>query len=648
VNLASDVPGLAPVTDPNLVNPWGISASPIGPFWFSDNNTGVSDLLDGNGRPQLPVVTIPAAAGTGGTPTGTVFNGGHGFVVSQGGVSAPSLFLFATEDGTLSGWSPHVNLTQAIVVVDNSDPSNPAGGAVYKGLATGVNARGQSLLFAANFRAGTVDVFDQKFRPVQTPGGFRDPNIPTGYAPFGIQNIDGRIFVTYAQQDDDRDDPVNDPGHGFIDVFDTDGVLQQRFASQGPLNSPWGVAQAPSDFGGFGGAVLVGNFGDGHINAYDPASGAFLGPLTDGVGNAITIDGLWGLSFGNGHQSGPTNVLYFCAGTDHEQHGLFGEIQGPRGASPLDATHVVYNPNSSADSYPLPPSRGPAPPPGRDVQPSPSSVLLPLSGSSLALAPILSTAGAQNTRTATPTPADQVFAASSVKGFENTIALALPAATELKPGVRLNVGPSMAAESPPGESLTDQNLYLSLRDGPGSTGTRNAEVGRSTEFLHWADGPGSSATTPQTSEGFRPESPLALNTLLDLGVSLISDTTNSVTRHLSDSSLLGDSDTGVFSGEDVGGSGRAVSSRLVRKTSDRRDAGPAVDSTASRSVGMGESDGNGRGRWSQLCGILATIIGLRLAWNNLWTLRWVSTASPSAEARRKIGSPDRSASTCLP
>jgi uncharacterized protein (TIGR03118 family) len=600
VNLASDVPGLAPVTDPNLVNPWGISASPIGPFWFSDNNAGVSDLLDGNGQPHSPVVTIPEADGMGGTPTGTVFNGGPGFVVSQGGVSAPSLFLFATEDGTISGWSPRVNLTQALVVVDNADPFNPDGGAVYKGLATGVNARGQPLLFAANFRAGSVDVFDQNFQPVRVQGGFRDPNIPAGYAPFGIENIGGRLFVTYAQQDDDRHDPVAGPGLGFIDVFDTDGVLQQRFASQGPLNSPWGVAQAPADFGGFGGAVLVGNFGDGRINAYDPASGAFLGQFTDGAGNPITIDGLWGLSFGNGHQSGPTNVLYFCAGTDHEQHGLFGEIQGPQGAAPVDGTHVVYDPNSSGDSYPLPPVGGPSPSPRSGVQPSPGSVLLPLTGSSLALAPTLSAVPEHNPQAPAPTAADLVFAASSVRGLENTTALAVPAGTESRPGVVANGGSPLIASSLLRGSLSAFNPYTNLRASLNSSGTQD-------------DATGTSADTPGGSDALPRDSSLALSTLLDVGIAGVWFRRANVTANLPDSNLLRSLDMDAFFREDFAESGLPVASGPPKTTSDRSDPVTSVDFTARPSVGMEESDGKGRSRLAQLFGILATATGLILA-----------------------------------
>jgi uncharacterized protein (TIGR03118 family) len=299
VNLASDVPGVARVTDPNLVNPWGISLSPTGPFWFADNGSGVSDLLDGRGRPVPLVVTVPPTAQSSGTPTGTVFNGGPGFIVSENGVSAPSRFLFAAEDGTISGWSAIVDPTRALPAVDNS-----SAGAVYKGLALAADPAGPRFLYAADFGRGTIDVFDQHFKPVARPGSFRDPNLPDGFAPFNIQNLNNLLFVTYAQQDEARRDDVAGAGHGFIDVYDTGGNLVRRFASRGALDSPWGLALAPAGFGPFGGALLVGNTGDGHINAYDPGSGAFLGPLADDNGVPMTIPTLWALTFGNGHLGG--------------------------------------------------------------------------------------------------------------------------------------------------------------------------------------------------------------------------------------------------------------------------------------------------------------------------------------------------------
>jgi uncharacterized protein (TIGR03118 family) len=326
-NLVSDLPGLAQFTDANLKNPWGLAHGPTTPWWVSDNGTGVSTLYRGNGQAVPLVVTIPAPPGsppgTTAAPTGVVFNDTDGFMVSQGGVAGPSRFLFATEDGTLAGWNPTVDPTHAILAVDNS---NGGTGAVYKGLARG-QAGSRDLLFATNFRAGTVDVFDAHFAPVERRGAFRDPLLPAGYAPFGIQNIAGKLYVTFALQDSAKHDDVKGPGHGFVDVFDTRGHLLRRLISRGQLDSPWGLVLAPEDFGAFSGALLVGNFGDGRIHAYTPHSGAFLGTLRDQRHQPITIDGLWALEFGNGGQAGPLNTLFFTAGLNDEADGLLGTIE---------------------------------------------------------------------------------------------------------------------------------------------------------------------------------------------------------------------------------------------------------------------------------------------------------------------------------
>jgi uncharacterized protein (TIGR03118 family) len=326
-NLVSDVLGLAKTFDPNLVNPWGLAASSTGPFWVANNNSGTATLYDGQGVPQPDgsplVVTIPAADGVSlGSPTGTVFNSSSGFRVSENGVSAPSLFLFATEDGMIAGWSPGVDPTHAIIGVNNS-----ALGAVYKGMTIGQDPDGRTLLYAANFNAGTVDVFDRNFHLTTVGGDFIDPNLPAGYAPFNVKVLGGRLYVTYALQDDARHDDVAGPGNGFVDIFDTNGNLLQRFASGGPLNSPFGLEIAPAGFGDFGGDVLVGNFGDGHINVFDPVKGTPLGELQGPNGNPVVNGGLWALRFGNGGAAGDPHTLFFTAGIDHEQHGLFGEIQ---------------------------------------------------------------------------------------------------------------------------------------------------------------------------------------------------------------------------------------------------------------------------------------------------------------------------------
>jgi uncharacterized protein (TIGR03118 family) len=328
-NLVSDQAGMARFTDPSLVNPWGIAYGPTSPFWIADNHTGVSTLYNGQGQPFPTsgplVVTVPLPGGGTSSPTGIVFNGSSDFVVSKGGNSGPSLFIFTSEDGTLSGWNPKVDLTNAILTVDNS-----ASGAVYKGLALG-SSRSQNFLFATNFSADVVDVYDANFRWVRS---FTDKKLAQTcplsgqcYAPFGIRNIGGLLYVTFALQKPDKHDDMAGPGHGFVDVFNTNGHLLKRLIAHGALNSPWGLALAPSDFGRFSKALLVGNFGNGWINAFDPDSGAFLGSLKDKHGNPIVIDGLWALTFGNGTLAGETDTLFFTAGPNDESHGLFGSIE---------------------------------------------------------------------------------------------------------------------------------------------------------------------------------------------------------------------------------------------------------------------------------------------------------------------------------
>ncbi len=318
INLVSDLPGVAKFTDPNLVNPWGISFSSSSPFWISDNVTSVSTLYDGHGKAIPLVVTIPPpAGGTVALPTGTVFNNfPNAFVVSANGMSGQAFFLFDTLSGTISGWNPNVDGTHAILAVDNSKA-----GAVYTGLTIGSN-HGHPLLFAANFAAGTIDAFDAKFAPAKLQGSFHDPGIPKGYAPFNIQSVGNRLYVTYARQD-----RMAGQGRGFVDIFDTNGNLVKRLISHSALNLPWGVTLAPADFGQFSNDLLVGNFGNGWINAFDPHTGAFLGSLTDRHGNPFAINRLWALAFGNGGQAGKTNQLFFTAGIHNEQHGLFGFIE---------------------------------------------------------------------------------------------------------------------------------------------------------------------------------------------------------------------------------------------------------------------------------------------------------------------------------
>ncbi|MDB5351408.1 MAG: hypothetical protein JWN86_2655 [Planctomycetota bacterium] len=326
-NLVSNDTTIVPAAraDPNLVNPWGIVASASSPFWISDNGKGVSTLYNGSGTPQPLIVTIPAPGGSTSTaaPTGIVFNGSTDFSVTSGGKTGSSVFIFATEDGTISGWSPTVDATHAILAVDNS-----ASGAVYKGLALGSSSSGNRL-FATNFHAGTVDVFDANFKPVTLPSGaFTDSKIPSGFAPFGIRTIGSDILVTFAKQNGAKHDDVAGKGNGFVDLFDSNGTLISRIARKGTLNSPWGLALAPSTFGKFSGDLLVGDFGDGRINAFKIGrrKATFAGQLSGTNRKPLTIDGLWGLSFGNGAQAGPVDTLFFTAGPNGEKDGLFGNL----------------------------------------------------------------------------------------------------------------------------------------------------------------------------------------------------------------------------------------------------------------------------------------------------------------------------------
>jgi uncharacterized protein (TIGR03118 family) len=332
-DLVSDIQGRAQHFDPNLINPWGISASGGSPMWVSDNNAGATTLYDGAGNAFPPppngplVVNIPLPGGSaGGAPTGTVFNPTSDFKITKGGTTGKALFIFATEDGTIAAWKQDTNITNAVLPVDNSQATDSAGdvGAVYKGLAIG-SVGTANYLYATNFRFGTVDVFDGHFNPA-LPGSFSDPAIPSGFAPFGIQNIGGsQIFVTYAKQNAAKHDDVKGPGNGFVDVFSTSGVLLRRFASGGTLNSPWGLALAPPAFGNFHDDMLVGNFGDGLINAFT-AAGVLRGQLKSETNAPIQIDGLWGLRFGNGALGASANTLYFAAGINDEKDGLFGSI----------------------------------------------------------------------------------------------------------------------------------------------------------------------------------------------------------------------------------------------------------------------------------------------------------------------------------
>jgi uncharacterized protein (TIGR03118 family) len=306
----------APLADPALVNGWGLSATATSPWWVSDNKTNLSTLYSGVGSKSALNVTVS------GGPTGTVANPGTtDFVVSQNGVSGAARFLFDTASGQISGWTPTVNGTAAVVAVDNSSSH-----ALYDGLAV-ANDR----LYATDFHNARVDVFDASFKPLSL--GFADPGIPKGWAPFGIQALNGNIFVTYAKQDPRAAVSVPGGGLGYVDEFTPDGKLVARVASKGspqaPLNAPWGLAMAPANFGAYSGDLLVGNFGNGRISAYQQlASGKWVykGQLRVASGTPITLDGLWAIAFGNGSSAGPTNNLYFAAGPQGQTHGLFGFI----------------------------------------------------------------------------------------------------------------------------------------------------------------------------------------------------------------------------------------------------------------------------------------------------------------------------------
>ena len=320
-NLVSDIPGLARLTDPDLVNAWGVSFAPTSPFWISDNGTGLATLysVPGSGPPSVSkvglIVTIPpTAGGTTSAPTGQVFNGGPGF----GG----AVFLFASEDGVISSW----NGSGTTAVVDKDFGS----AAVYKGLAISDPGMSDAVLYATNFRAGTIEAYNSSFAPAGLPGNFTDPNLPQGYAPFNDKVIDGELYVTYAKQDAEKHDDEAGAGNGFVDIFNLDGTLKERLISGGALDSPWGLAIAPSSFGSFAGDLLVGNFGNGMINAYNATTGAFVGALDGNDGSPLVIDGLWGLTVGNGSAAGGSlDTLFFTAGPNGESDGLFGSLAVP-------------------------------------------------------------------------------------------------------------------------------------------------------------------------------------------------------------------------------------------------------------------------------------------------------------------------------
>ena len=313
--LTADQPGIGVFTDPNLQNPWGVSFSTGGDWWVSDNASGLSTLYIDTGAPQSLVVTIPPApGGSKGTPTGTVYNSTTDFKI----FGFPSIFIFATEDGTISGWYTG---TFAEIGADES-----ASGANYKGLEIGNNGTG-NFLYATNFFGGTVDVFDKSFKLTTLTGLFHDPTVPRNFAPFNVHAINGSLYVLYAKQNASKTDAVACAGCGILDIYDMNGNLKKHLIKGGgKLNAPWGMAIAPSNFGKFSKALLVGNFGDGKINAFNPNTGAFVGTVSDATGHPLTFPGLWAIFFGTGGLNGPTNTLFYSAGAGNEVHGNLGSI----------------------------------------------------------------------------------------------------------------------------------------------------------------------------------------------------------------------------------------------------------------------------------------------------------------------------------
>lgn len=320
-DLVSDNAAPGTRTDANLVNAWGLAASTTGPWWVAAAETGNVPAYDGTGAQAAPTFAVPPAAGqTEANPTGIVFNDSNAFGMATANGRIPAGYLVATENGTIAAWHPDVDPLNATLEIDRS-----ADGAIYKGLTIGKRKKSE-YLFAADFHNARIDVFSAKFKAVpMSASAFVDDNLPAGYAPFNIANLDGQLYVTYALQDGSAHDDVGGPRHGFIDVFQMDGTFVKRFASRGTLNSPWGMTIAPHTFGKFADHILVGNFGNGQISVFS-RKGKFVGFVNDDAGDPIVVEGLWGIAFGNGSGSGAANTLFFAAGPEEEAHGLFGSI----------------------------------------------------------------------------------------------------------------------------------------------------------------------------------------------------------------------------------------------------------------------------------------------------------------------------------
>jgi uncharacterized protein (TIGR03118 family) len=326
--------------DPQLINPWGIAFSPTSTIWAADNGSQSSTLYDGTGIAQALTIAVPAGVRGNASPTGIVFNGTSAdFVVTSGTHSVGAVFLFADESGAISGWSPTVDGTHAIKMYDDAD------GAVFKGLAIANNGTANQL-YAADFHNNKIVVLDRTFTKVTTPGGFTDPTLPAGFAPFGIQTLQlqgqTRVVVSYAKQDLVAHDEIGGAGLGLVNVFDANGTLVKHLvAVGGALNAPWGFALAPDNFGTLSNKLLVGNFGNGVINAYDPISGQIAGSINDVTGTPIATPGLWGIAFGNGARNQPKTTLYFFAGINDEAGGLLGRIDLGATAPDVVAPTVV-------------------------------------------------------------------------------------------------------------------------------------------------------------------------------------------------------------------------------------------------------------------------------------------------------------------
>jgi uncharacterized protein (TIGR03118 family) len=394
-NLVSDDTQVNPaqVQDPNLVNPWGLAASSSGEWWVANEGTGTSTLYNTSTSPVTPdslVVAIPpgSTASAQGTPTGTVYNNsGTGFDVSENGKTGSSVFLFDTVDGTISGWSPSVDSTNAIIGVTNP-------GAIYTGLAIASDRHEETLLYAADFAKGTIDVYNQNFQSVTNlRGNFTDPELPAGLSPFNIQAIDNRLYVEYAPAADVLAGTAA-PGEGAVDVYNADGQLLERLIRPGDthINQPWAIAMAPTNFGSFSNDLLVGNFGDGTISAFRPSNGRFAGELNDASGQPIAITHLWGLAFGNGAAAGSTNTLYFTAGlTSHLApsnapfHGMFGSLQVASGGDVKTVNASASAPvrNNSVGMSALASSSSSQPDQGIEALPPMSNVMTMLPASDL-------------------------------------------------------------------------------------------------------------------------------------------------------------------------------------------------------------------------------------------------------------------------